>query len=111
MAPRANWTGYLKLSLVSGAVTLLPATPTRDSVRFNIINRETGNRVHYGVVDADTGEEVPQDDRMSTDTLDLAKHILVTKRRGSSSDTRRKARKRAAPRRSAPKRKKLKHAS
>jgi DNA end-binding protein Ku len=47
MAPRANWKGYLKLSLVSSAVALFPATTTRDRVRFNIINRETGNRVHY----------------------------------------------------------------
>jgi non-homologous end joining protein Ku len=95
MAPRANWKGYLKLSLVSCAVTLSPATTTRDRVRFNVINRETGHRVHHGVVDADTGEEVPQEEQ-----------------RGSSSDTRRsKARKRTAPRRSAPKPKKLKRAS
>jgi DNA end-binding protein Ku len=47
MAPRANWKGHLKLSLVSSAVALFPATTTRDRVRFHIINRETGNRVHY----------------------------------------------------------------
>jgi DNA end-binding protein Ku len=64
MAPRANWKGYLKLSLVSCAVALFPATTTRDRVRFNIINRQTGNRVRYDVVDADTGEEVPQEDRV-----------------------------------------------
>jgi DNA end-binding protein Ku len=64
MAPRANWKGYLKLSLVSSAVALFPATTTRDRVRFNIINRETGNRVRYDVVDAETGEEVPQEDRL-----------------------------------------------
>jgi non-homologous end joining protein Ku len=34
MAPRANWKGYLKLSLVSCAVALFPATSTRDRVRF-----------------------------------------------------------------------------
>lgn len=64
MAPRANWKGYLKLSLVSCAVALFPATTTRDRVRFNVINRETGHRVRYDVVDADTGEEVPQEDRV-----------------------------------------------
>jgi DNA end-binding protein Ku len=47
MAPRANWKGYLKLSPVSSAVALFPETTTRDRARFNIINRETGNRVHY----------------------------------------------------------------
>ena len=45
MAPRANSKGYLKLSLVSCAVALFPATTTRERVRFNIINRQTGNRV------------------------------------------------------------------
>ena len=64
MAPRANWKGYLKLSLVSCAVALFPATTTRERVRFNIINRQTGNRVRYEVVDAETGDDVPQDDRV-----------------------------------------------
>ena len=64
MAPRANWKGYLTLSLVSCSVALFPATTTRERVRFNIINRETGNRVRYEVVDADTGEEVAQEDRV-----------------------------------------------
>jgi DNA end-binding protein Ku len=64
MAPRANWKGYLKLSLVSCAVALFPATTTRDRVRFNIINRSSGNRVRYEVVDAETGEPVPQEDRV-----------------------------------------------
>src|SRR5574342_1376000 len=64
MAPRANWKGYLKLSLVSCPVALFPATTTRDRVRFNVINRETGHRVRYDVVDAETGEEVPQENRV-----------------------------------------------
>jgi DNA end-binding protein Ku len=64
MAPRANWRGYLKLSLVSCATPLFPATSTRDRVRFNVINRETGPRVRYDLVDAETGEEAPQEDRV-----------------------------------------------
>ena len=64
MAPRANGKGYLKLSLVSCAVALFPATTTRDRVRFSVINRETGNRVRYDVVDSDTREEVPQEARI-----------------------------------------------
>ena len=64
MAPRANWKGYLKLSLVSCSVALFPATTTSGRVRFNIINRETGNRVHNHVVDAETGEPVEDEDRI-----------------------------------------------
>jgi len=77
MAPRANWKGYLKLSLVSCGVALFPATTTRDRVRFNIINRETGNRVRYDVVDADTGAEVPQEDRVKGYKVDGDSYVLL----------------------------------
>ena len=45
MAPRANWKGYLKLSLVSCAVELYPSSTTKDRVTFHMVNRETGNRL------------------------------------------------------------------
>ena len=64
MAPRANWKGYLKLSLVSCGIALYPATSTRERVRFNIINRETGNRIRYRQIDSETGEDVPEEDRV-----------------------------------------------
>ena len=62
MAPRTNWKGFLKLSLVSCSVAVVEATSPRERIRFNIINRDTGNRVRYRQVDAETGEEVPQED-------------------------------------------------
>ncbi len=77
MAPRANWKGYLKLSLVSCAVALFPAATTRERVRFNIINRATGNRVHYDVVDAESGEEVPQEDRVKGYKVDSDSYVLL----------------------------------
>jgi DNA end-binding protein Ku len=64
MAPRPNWKGYLKLSLVSCSIALYRATTTSERTHFNIINRETGNRVRYDVVDAESGKEVPQEDRI-----------------------------------------------
>jgi DNA end-binding protein Ku len=64
MAPRANWKGYLKLSLVSCRVALFPATTTSGRVRLNIINRETGNRVNNQIVDAESGEPVEEEDRV-----------------------------------------------
>ena len=60
MAPRPNWKGFLKLSLVSCAVALYPATSTSQRIRFNIINRKTGNRIHNDVVDAETGQPVEE---------------------------------------------------
>ena len=75
MAPRANWKGFLKLSLVSCGVALFPATSTRERIRFNIINRETGNRVRYRQVDAETGEDVPEEDRVKG--VNLFRAVLV----------------------------------
>jgi DNA end-binding protein Ku len=62
MAPRAYWKGYLKLSLVSCPIALYPATSERDKVRFHQINKDTGNRIRYQKVDAETGDEVDAGD-------------------------------------------------
>lgn len=59
MAPRPNWKAYLKLSLVSCPVALYPPTSTSQRLRFNIINRETSNRIRNEVVDVETGDPVP----------------------------------------------------
>ena len=62
MAPRAYWKGYLKLSLVSCPVALYPATSDREKISFHQIHKQTGNRIRYKKVDADTGREVENDD-------------------------------------------------
>jgi DNA end-binding protein Ku len=62
MAPRANWKGYLRLSLVSCPIALYPASSLSEKVSFNRINRKTGNRLKQQNVDAETGEVVPRED-------------------------------------------------
>jgi len=62
VAPRANWKGYLKVGELSCHVALYTAASTAERVSFNIVNRETGHRVHRQMVDADTGKEVAGDD-------------------------------------------------
>ena len=57
MAPRAYWKGYLKLSLVSCPIALFPATSEREKISFHQINKQTGHRIKYRKVDADTEEE------------------------------------------------------
>ena len=64
MAPRANWKGYLKLSLVSCAVELYPSSTTKDRVTFNMVNRETGNRLRRQLVDEVTGDLVESDQQV-----------------------------------------------
>ena len=62
MAPRANWKGYLRLSLVSCPIALYPASSVSEKVSFNRISRKTGNRLKQQNVDSETGEVVSRDD-------------------------------------------------
>src|SRR6516165_2393088 len=60
--PRASWNGFLRLSLVSCPVSLVPATTEAKRVRFNQLNAETGNRVQQQLIDSKTGEVVDRDE-------------------------------------------------
>jgi DNA end-binding protein Ku len=62
MAPRANWKGYLRLSLVSCPIALFPATSPSERIRFNQISRKSGHRIRMQRIDEGTGEEVPYDE-------------------------------------------------
>ncbi len=77
MAPRPNWKGFLKLSLVSCSVAMYTATSTSQRVRFNIINKKTGNRIRNEVVDSETGDPVDQDDRVKGYKLEGNDYLLL----------------------------------
>jgi DNA end-binding protein Ku len=77
MAPRANWKGYLKLSLVSCAVNLYPASSSSSRVSFNTINRKTGNKVKRQFVDAETGEVVESEDQAKGYPISKTDFLLV----------------------------------
>ncbi len=64
MAPRPYWKGYLKLSLVSCAVALFPATSRSERISFHWLNRETGNRLRQLMTDSDTNAPVEREDRV-----------------------------------------------
>jgi len=77
VAPRPNWKGFLKLSLVSCSVALFPATSTSQRIRFNIINRKTGNRIRNDIIDAETGRPVEPEDRVKGYQVDKGDYVLV----------------------------------
>ena len=79
MAPRANWKGFLRLSLVTCPVALYPATSESEKISFNQLNRQTGRRIKYLKVDSDTGEEVPNEDIVKGYALDKDIFIEMTK--------------------------------
>jgi DNA end-binding protein Ku len=79
MAPRANWKGFLRLSLVTCPVALYPATSDTEKVSFNQINKKTGHRIKYSKVDAETGEEVTNEDIVKGYKVDTDTYVEVTK--------------------------------
>src|SRR6516225_4305136 len=79
MAPRANWKGFLRLSLVTCPVALYPATSDTEKVSFNQINKKTGHRIKYAKVDADTGEEVASEDIVKGYKVDTDTYVEVSK--------------------------------
>lgn len=77
MAPRSNWKGYLKLSLVSCPVQLFPATTTKDRVAFHLLHRETGNRLRRKLIDPDTDETVESDDQVKGYQVGKNEYVLM----------------------------------
>lgn len=77
MAPRSFWKGYLKLSLVTCQVAMVPATSDRDKLRFHTLNRATGNRVESRYVDAVTGKPVREQDEVKGYPLGEDRFVLM----------------------------------
>ena len=79
MAPRANWKGFLRLSLVTCPIALFPATSETEKVSFNQINKKTGHRIKYAKVDAENGEEVSNEDIIKGYKVDTDTYVTVDK--------------------------------
>ena len=62
MPARPIWRGHLRLALVSCPVALWNARHDRSSIRFNMINPATGNRIKMVTTDAETGKELERRD-------------------------------------------------
>ena len=78
MAPRANWKGYLKLSLVSCPVALFPAASSSEKVSFHLLNEATGHRLKQMYVDAETGDPVERDERAKGYEIAKGDYIMVS---------------------------------
>ena len=77
MATRSNWKGYLKLSLVSASIAIYPATSSTEKVRFNTLNRATGNRLKRQMVDSVTGDVVENEDMVKGYAVGKDQYVQV----------------------------------
>lgn len=77
MAPGVFWKGYLKLSLVTCAVKMTPATTEGEKLRFHLLNRRTGHRVVTRWVDGVTGKPVKEADEARGFPRGDDDHVLI----------------------------------
>src|SRR5215472_14085271 len=76
--PRASWNGFLRLSLVTCPVYLVPATTEAKRVRFNQLNAETGNRVAQQLVDSKTGDPVDRDQIVKGYEYERGRYVTIS---------------------------------
>ena len=62
MAKRPIWRGHLRLALVSCPVALFSARHDRGTLRFHLINPDTGNRIRMITQDVETEQAVRRAD-------------------------------------------------
>ena len=62
MAQRPIWRGHLRLALVSCPVALYNAKHDRGTIRFHLINPETGNRIQMVTQDSETEKPLSRRD-------------------------------------------------
>jgi len=77
MAPRPNWKGFLKLSLVSCPIALYTAASDSEKISLHLINRETGHRLRRQLVDAETGAVVEDKDQARGYEVSRGEHVIL----------------------------------
>ena len=77
MAPRPTWQGHLRLSLVTCPVALYTATSPAGDVHFNMLHKETHNRIRMIPTDPELGP-VERSDLVKGYECDKGHYIVVT---------------------------------
>lgn len=77
-ASRPLWRGYLKLSLVSCPIAMFNAITESEDIHLNFLNPETGNRIRYQVIDAETEELVDRGDLVRGYQFQKDRYVTLT---------------------------------
>jgi DNA end-binding protein Ku len=77
MATRPTWQGHLRLSLVSCPVALYTGTSSTSEVHFNLLHKETMNRIRMIPTDPDTGP-VERADLVRGFEVDKGRYVVVS---------------------------------
>lgn len=77
MATRPSWQGYLRLSLVSCPVALYTATSRSGDVHFNMLHKDTHNRIKLVTTDPELGP-VDRSDIVKGYEIEKGRYVIVT---------------------------------
>jgi DNA end-binding protein Ku len=77
MATRPTWQGYLRLSLVSCPVALYTATSRSGDVHFNMLHKDTHNRIRMIPTDPESGP-VERADIVKGYEIEKGRYVVVT---------------------------------
>jgi DNA end-binding protein Ku len=77
MAPRSTWKGHLKLSLVSCPVRLFNAVSRSEKVSFNLLHKDTHNRIQMKPHDPELGA-VERDDLVKGYQYEKDQYVVFT---------------------------------
>jgi DNA end-binding protein Ku len=77
MATRPTWQGYLRLSLVSCPVALYTATSRTGEVHFNMLHKDTHNRIRMIPTDPETGP-VERSEIVKGYEVEKGRYVVIT---------------------------------
>lgn len=77
MAERPTWQGHLRLSLVTCPVALYTATARSGDVHFNLLHKDTHNRIKMVTTDPELGP-VPRSDLVKGYEIEKGRYVVVT---------------------------------
>jgi len=78
VAARPIWRGHLRLALVSCPVAMYNARTERTSIRFHMINPDTGNRIKMVTKDSETGAELQRSSLVKGYEFSKGRYVLVS---------------------------------
>ncbi|MBF0678295.1 MAG: Ku protein [Devosia sp.] len=77
MAPRAVWSGVIKIAELACPVKMYTAATTSERIALNMVNRETGNRLKRLYVDEKSGKPVDSDDQVKGYETNDGSYIIL----------------------------------
>jgi DNA end-binding protein Ku len=77
MAPRSTWKGHLRLSLVSCPIRLYNATSRSEKIAFNLLHKDTHNRIQMKPHDPELGA-VERDDLVKGYQYEKDQYVVFT---------------------------------